>query len=178
MPVLPMTQTAGAVRWDRRFRLSFRYIGTSATGCQSNHDGQERLTRRRRSHCAHLQLGHRGSHCHIRNPSSNTRRRPQVVRRHPIVVVENGGEVLAFAATSDYRPRECYAGITEFSVYVARAARRREMRAGCPHSSCCRGRLLEIGFANLCRKRGQHRAVPGARFPDGRYLLQTRSVGW
>ena len=31
----------------------------------------------------------------------------------------------AFAAASTYRPRECYAGIAEFSVYVARAARGR-----------------------------------------------------
>jgi L-amino acid N-acyltransferase YncA len=45
--------------------------------------------------------------------------------RHPIVVVEEAGEVLAFAATSEYRPRQCYAGVAEFSVYVARAARRR-----------------------------------------------------
>ena len=45
--------------------------------------------------------------------------------RHPLVAVEETGEVLAFAATSDYRPRECYAGVAEFSVYVARAARRR-----------------------------------------------------
>jgi phosphinothricin acetyltransferase len=46
--------------------------------------------------------------------------------RHPIVVVEaEGGRVLAFAATSTYRPRECYAGIAEFSVYVAREARGR-----------------------------------------------------
>ena len=45
--------------------------------------------------------------------------------RHPIMVVEEAGEVQAFAAASDYRPRECYAGIAEFSVYVARAARRR-----------------------------------------------------
>ena len=45
--------------------------------------------------------------------------------RHPIVVVEHEGEVLAFAATSSYRSRECYAGITEASVYVARAARGR-----------------------------------------------------
>ena len=29
------------------------------------------------------------------------------------------GEVVAFASTSEYRPRECYAGIAEFSVYVA-----------------------------------------------------------
>src|SRR5947207_395369 len=45
--------------------------------------------------------------------------------RHPIVVVEDGGAILAFASTSDYRPRDCYAGIAEFSVYAARAARGR-----------------------------------------------------
>jgi L-amino acid N-acyltransferase YncA len=38
---------------------------------------------------------------------------------HPIVVAEQGGEVIAFAATSTYRPRDCYRGIAEFSVYVA-----------------------------------------------------------
>jgi len=44
--------------------------------------------------------------------------------RHPVVVVEgDDGDVIAFAATSTYRPRECYAGIAEFSVYAARAAR-------------------------------------------------------
>jgi L-amino acid N-acyltransferase YncA len=44
---------------------------------------------------------------------------------HPTVVVEDGAEVVAFASTSTYRPRECYAGIAEFSVYVAREARGR-----------------------------------------------------
>lgn len=44
---------------------------------------------------------------------------------HPVVVVERDSEVLAFAATSSYRPRECYAGIAEVSLYVARSARRR-----------------------------------------------------
>jgi len=45
---------------------------------------------------------------------------------HPIVVVEAEGEgVIAFASTSNYRSRECYAGIAEFSVYVARHARGR-----------------------------------------------------
>jgi L-amino acid N-acyltransferase YncA len=43
--------------------------------------------------------------------------------RHPAVVVVQGGEVVAFASTSTYRPRECYAGVAEFSVYVARTAR-------------------------------------------------------
>ena len=45
--------------------------------------------------------------------------------RHPIVVVEDDGEVIAFAATSTYRPSDCYAGIAEFSVYASRAARGR-----------------------------------------------------
>ena len=46
--------------------------------------------------------------------------------RHPVVVVEDDdGVVIAFAATSTYRPRDCYAGIAEFSVYASRAARGR-----------------------------------------------------
>lgn len=44
--------------------------------------------------------------------------------RHPIVVVtDDANRVIAWAATSTYRPRECYAGVAEFSVYVARNAR-------------------------------------------------------
>ena len=45
--------------------------------------------------------------------------------RHPIVVVEDAGEVIAFASTSNYRARDCYAGIAEFSVYVSRSSRGR-----------------------------------------------------
>jgi L-amino acid N-acyltransferase YncA len=44
---------------------------------------------------------------------------------HPVVVVEEGDGVLAFAVTSGYRPRECYAGVAEFSVYTERGARGR-----------------------------------------------------
>ena len=44
---------------------------------------------------------------------------------HPIVVIDDGGEVIAFASTSTYRPRDCYAGIAEFSVYASRSARGR-----------------------------------------------------
>jgi len=40
--------------------------------------------------------------------------------RHPIVVVEDETRIVAFASTSSYRARPCYAGIAEFSVYVAR----------------------------------------------------------
>src|ERR1700722_16128862 len=43
--------------------------------------------------------------------------------RHPIVVVKDGTKVVAFASTSSYRGRPCYAGVAEFSVYVARRHR-------------------------------------------------------
>jgi L-amino acid N-acyltransferase YncA len=45
--------------------------------------------------------------------------------KHPIVLVEQDGAVAAFASTSSYRNRQCYAGIAEASVYVARASRGR-----------------------------------------------------
>ena len=45
---------------------------------------------------------------------------------HPIIVVENtSGAIDAFASTSEYRRRDCYTGIAEFSIYVARDARGR-----------------------------------------------------
>ncbi len=44
---------------------------------------------------------------------------------YPVVVALEGGEVVAFAVASMYRPRACYRDIGEFSVYVARAARGR-----------------------------------------------------
>jgi phosphinothricin acetyltransferase len=58
-------------------------------------------------------------------------RRPEEIlewlgRRYPVVVVEApDGAVAAFAAASVYRPRECYDGVAEFSVYVARDQRGR-----------------------------------------------------
>ena len=38
---------------------------------------------------------------------------------YPCVVACMADEVVAFASTSMYRARDCYAGIAEFSVYVA-----------------------------------------------------------
>ena len=43
----------------------------------------------------------------------------------PIVVVEERGQIVGFASTRSYRPRECYAKIAEFSVYVGRDHRGR-----------------------------------------------------
>jgi phosphinothricin acetyltransferase len=52
-------------------------------------------------------------------------RTPEEIERwfdgvHPIVVLEQDQEVVAFASTSRYRDRACYAGIAECSVYVRR----------------------------------------------------------
>lgn len=53
--------------------------------------------------------------------------------RHPVIVVETdtpeagpgntASRIVAFASTSTYRARDCYSGIAEFSVYVARDSR-------------------------------------------------------
>ncbi len=43
--------------------------------------------------------------------------------RFPVVVITRHDRIVAFASTSTYRPRQCYSGIAEFSVYVARSAR-------------------------------------------------------
>ena len=46
---------------------------------------------------------------------------------HPVLVAEAEGRVAGWVAASTYRPRECYAGIAEFSVYVAADARGRRV---------------------------------------------------
>jgi phosphinothricin acetyltransferase len=43
--------------------------------------------------------------------------------RYPVVVAERDGRVVAWAAASSYRSRDCYAGIAEFSVYADRGTR-------------------------------------------------------
>ena len=43
--------------------------------------------------------------------------------RYPVIVAERGGRVLAWAGVGPYRPRACYDGIAEFSVYADREAR-------------------------------------------------------
>ncbi len=45
--------------------------------------------------------------------------------KHPIAIVEEGDRVIAFAAASAYRPRACYRGVAEASVYVERSFRGR-----------------------------------------------------
>ena len=43
--------------------------------------------------------------------------------RYPTVVLEREGRIDGWASLSPYRPRACYAGIAEFSIYLAREVR-------------------------------------------------------
>lgn len=63
--------------------------------------------------------------------------------RHPIVVAEDDGVVAGFASTSTYRPRDAYAGVAEFGVYVARSHRGRGL-----------GRALMTALAEEAAARG------------------------
>lgn len=65
------------------------------------------------------------------------------VPNHPVLVAEDESEVLGWIAASDYRPRACYAGIGEFSVYVATAAQGRGA-----------GSLLMEAFIPACAEAG------------------------
>jgi L-amino acid N-acyltransferase YncA len=51
------------------------------------------------------------------------RKLKQESERHPTLVAEIDGRVAGWASISLYRPRECYAGIGEFSIYIDRDAR-------------------------------------------------------
>ena len=69
-------------------------------------------------------------------------------RRYPVLVVEDAdGAVVAWASTSSYRDRECYAGIAEFSVYVGREHRGRG--AGRVALDALKTAAAEAGFWKL-----------------------------
>jgi L-amino acid N-acyltransferase YncA len=85
-----------------------------------------------------------------------------------LVAVEDGGEVVAFAGASPYRPqRRAYDGVREFMVYVARSHRGRGA-----------GRLAMEALLAECERRGHVKLVSRV-FPENaasRALL--RAVGF
>jgi len=86
---------------------------------------------------------------------------------HPIVVVERSGDVIAFSATSMYRPRDCYRGVAEVSIYVARAAR-----------GCGAGRLALAAVIEACERAGFWKLVSRI-FPENTASRAVvRSVGF
>ena len=86
---------------------------------------------------------------------------------HPVIVAEEDGHAIAFAATSVYRPREGYAGIAECSIYVERAARGRGA-----------GRAVLIALQDAARAAGFHKLVSRV-FPENvASLRMLDSMGW
>lgn len=65
--------------------------------------------------------------------------------RYPILVAADttSGAVLGWAGVSEYRPRQCYAGIGEFSIYLAPEARGRGI-----------GKTLLLALMAAARDRG------------------------
>jgi L-amino acid N-acyltransferase YncA len=87
--------------------------------------------------------------------------------RHPVVVVEAEGEIVAFASTSAYRSRDCYAGVTEFSVYVDRDRRGRGT-----------GRAAMLGLIEAAAQAGYWKLVSRI-FPENEPSLRLmRSLGF
>jgi phosphinothricin acetyltransferase len=68
--------------------------------------------------------------------------------RFPTLVAEDGGTVLGWAGLSSYRPRACYVGIGEFSVYLDQTARGRGV-----------GRQLVEALVEAARERGYWKLV-------------------
>lgn len=93
-------------------------------------------------------------------------------QRHPIVVVEESGGVITFAATFPYRPRECSAGVPEFASRAD--ARCRPPCDDGAHRCSEGGGLLETGLSALRREHGQAEAPSLGRLWRRRYLRETR----
>jgi L-amino acid N-acyltransferase YncA len=68
--------------------------------------------------------------------------------RHPVLVAADGDRVIGWAGLSTYRPRACYGGIAEFSIYLDRSARKRGV-----------GRRLLSSLIDAARDRGYWKLV-------------------
>jgi phosphinothricin acetyltransferase len=77
-----------------------------------------------------------------------------------MVVVEGESRVLAFASAFSYRPRACYAGVREFSVYVSRDARSRGL-----------GRIALEALVDAARSRGDWKLLSRV-FPENQPSLR------
>jgi phosphinothricin acetyltransferase len=85
----------------------------------------------------------------------------------PLIVREEGGGVVAWAAAHEYRPRKAYAGIGEFSIYVAREHRGRGL-----------GRETLAALIAECEARGYWKLVSRI-FPENEASLALcRSLGF
>ncbi len=93
--------------------------------------------------------------------------RPILDGSHPAVVVVEDDAVLAFAWTSPYSPRDCYAGVADFSVYTDPEARSRGA-----------GRLAMESLMDEARDRGFWKLVSKVFVENTPSLDLLRSLGF
>lgn len=90
------------------------------------------------------------------------------VERYPLLVATDAtGSVLGWAGLSSYRPRDCYAGIGEFSVYLAADARGRGI-----------GRQLLNALIDVARQRGYWKLLSRIFLFNTASRALCRSVGF
>ena len=143
---------------------------TSARISSARHVVLHRPSRVTRGRRGHHRIYNEGIRDRVGTFETRERTAADVVQwfdgRHPIVVVENpDGEVVAFASTSWYRPRDCYAGIAEFSVYVSRDGRGHgagRVAMDALIDARARRRAVEAGVAGVRREHGQPNAARDA----------------
>jgi L-amino acid N-acyltransferase YncA len=88
--------------------------------------------------------------------------------RHPVLVaVDADDRVLGWAGLGDYRPRACYAGIGEFSVYLDRDARGRGL-----------GRALLAALVDAARVLGYWKLVSRVFTFNAASLAMCRACGF
>ena len=74
--------------------------------------------------------------------------------RYPLLVAQGGQAIVGWAGLSAYRPRACYAGIAEFSIYLDRGERGKGI-----------GRELLMALVDAARTQGYWKLVSRI-FPD------------
>ncbi len=84
---------------------------------------------------------------------------PDAAARYPLLVAVDGEAVCGWIRASSYRARACYAGVGDFSVYVATAAHGRGV-----------GAALMSAFLPACRDAGYWKLVSRI-FPENRASL-------
>jgi phosphinothricin acetyltransferase len=90
-----------------------------------------------------------------------------VAEDDPVVVTVEDGAVVAWAAAHEYRPRPCYTGVGDFSIYVARARRGRGY-----------GRATLSALIDECEQRGYWKLVSRIFSENEASLALCRAVGF